>query len=122
MCGDCQGQPDRHELRQLLAEVVEQHFCPLLKKLEEARAQEAPAYLSIQRAARLGDFSYDFVRRAVERGELPATDKGTGKKRLHRIARADFDSWMKKDRGGKHLPPRSELKGKMSRYLPGVEG
>jgi hypothetical protein len=42
------------------------------------------------------------------------------KKAAHRIARCDLNAWMERNKGGKHVPPRSELKDKMSRYLPGV--
>jgi len=75
-------------------------------------------YLSIRRAAEMAELSYDHVRRAVESGELAAVDKGNGKKRIFRIARSDFDRWMRDGRA--ILPPRSELKDKVSRYLPGL--
>ncbi len=83
--------------------------------------QPPPEYWSIKRAARLGDLSYDHVRRAVESGELPAADKGNGQKRVWRIARGDFDRWMRQGRGGRHaLPPRSELRATVEKYLPGL--
>jgi excisionase family DNA binding protein len=105
-------------------------LAPLLKRVEELTdgvrrlradlAEQRPEYLSIKRAALLTDLSYDHIRRAVESGELPASNKGNGQKWVWRIARADLDRWMQKDQGGKHVPPRSELKQKMARHLPGV--
>jgi excisionase family DNA binding protein len=78
-------------------------------------------WLSIENAAIVCDCSYDHISRAVERGELPASDIGNGeKKAAYRIARSDLNVWMERNKGGKHLPPRSELEDKKSRYLPGV--
>jgi excisionase family DNA binding protein len=113
---------DQGQLEERIAEAVGRRLASLLKELTEATAVRQPEYLSIRSAAALADLSYDHVRRAVERGELPASDKGNGKKHVYRIARPDFDRWMQKGKGGKHLPPRTELKDKMSRYLPGVDG
>lgn len=106
-------------------QLLEEKVIPLLERLVKAfekrpQASGEPEYLNLTEAARLTGFSYDHVRRAVERGDLPAADKGTGKKRVWRISRADLDRWMAKDRGGKHLPSRSEMEEKVSRYLPGV--
>jgi excisionase family DNA binding protein len=78
-------------------------------------------WLSIEHAAIVCDCSYEHIYRAVERGDLPASDIGNGeKKATHRISRSDLKDWMEKNKGGKKLPPRSELKDKISRYLPGV--
>jgi excisionase family DNA binding protein len=91
--------------------------------IEDALREQRAAYLSISHAARLAELSYDHVRRAVESGELPATDKGNGQHRFWRIARDDFDRWMRKGRSGRDvLPPRSRLKEKVDRFLPGLTG
>lgn len=111
---------------------VTEALAPLLKRVEDLTAEvrrlraemagQRAEYLSLKRAAEVTDLSYDHIRRAVESGELPAADKGNGAKRLQRIARADLDRWMRRDRGRAGAPPRSELKEKVSRYLPGVPG
>ena len=56
--------------------------------------------------------------------ELPAdANKGNGKK----LARLPYLSTRlrpldkEKNKGGKDLPPRNQLKEKVSRYLPGVD-
>lgn len=77
-------------------------------------------WLTIEHAAIVCDCSYDHIYRAVERGDLLASDIGNGeKKTAHRIARSDLNAWMERKRGGRILP-RSELKEKVNRYLPGV--
>jgi excisionase family DNA binding protein len=89
--------------------------------LTEFAKLQAADWLSIEHAALVCYCSYDHIYRAVQSGELPYTDIGNGgKKAARRIARTDLKSWMERNRGGRHLPPRSELKDKMSRYLPGV--
>jgi excisionase family DNA binding protein len=100
-------------LRQSQQEIIQR-----LDRLEASLSRSQPEYLSIRRAAQLASLSYDHVRRAVENGELPATDKGKGKKRVFRIARADFERWMRS--GREPIPARSELKDKVNRYLPGL--
>src|SRR4051812_1807886 len=76
-------------------------------------------WLTLDHAALVCDCSYDTLRRAVERGELPAADIGNGEQRAaHRVARSDLNDWLERHRGGKALLPRSELKDKMNRYLP----
>ncbi len=104
-----------------LKQAVEKVVPTLIDQLKGTITTTQPEYLSLKRAARLGDLSYDHVRRAVESGELPAGDMGTGKKRTLRIARSDFDRWMKKGGGGKELPTRSQMRQDIARYLPGVE-
>lgn len=101
----------------------QEHLRERIAAIEDARREQRAAYLSISHAARLGGLSYDHVRRAVESGELPATDKGNGRHRFWRIARDDFDRWMRKGRGGRDvLLPRSQVKDKVNRYLPGLAG
>src|SRR4051794_24910327 len=111
-------------------EAVAKRLTPLLQKFEAtldalksgpaAPKGPEPEFLSISTAARLAGLSYDHIRRAVQSGELPASDKGSGKKCFWRIARADFYRWMQKDRSGSLVPPRSDLKDAIRRYLPGV--
>ena len=110
-----------NEMDECIAEAVVLRLAPLLTKFTEMASAQPPDYLSIKQAATLGDLSYDHVKRAVESGELPAANKGNGKKRVFRISRPDFDRWMQKNKGGKDLPPRKDLKEKVSRYLPGVD-
>jgi excisionase family DNA binding protein len=112
---------EANEAEERIAKAVEERIAPRLKKIEEAVSAQRPAYLTIRSAARLASLSYDHVRRAVESRELPAGDVGNGGRPLYRITPADFDRWMQKNKGGKELPPRSELKEKVSRYLPGVD-
>ncbi len=93
----------------------------LFSQAMSLRRSRVADWLSIEHAALVCDCSYDHIYRAVERGDLPASDIGNGeKKATYRIARSDLNAWMERNKGGKQLPPRSELKDKMSRYLPGV--
>jgi excisionase family DNA binding protein len=53
-------------------------------------------YLTIRAAAKLGSVSESAVRRAIWRGDLPAWDISSGRRTTWRIARADFDVWMRR--------------------------
>jgi hypothetical protein len=96
----------------------------ILARLDEIQSllkMQAAGWLSIEHAATYCDCSYDHIKRAIDHGDLLPSDIGNGEvKAAHRIARSDLDAWMERNKGGKQLPPRSELKDKMSRYLPGV--
>jgi excisionase family DNA binding protein len=76
-------------------------------------------FFSVNQIAKMAGLSRDHVQRAVDNGELLFTDKGRGKKRLIRIARDDFERWMRD--GRTPLPSRSELQEKINRYLPGCK-
>jgi excisionase family DNA binding protein len=92
-----------------------------LERLANLVLQGLAGWLTVEHAALFCDCSYDHIYRAVERGELPASDIGNGgKKAAYRISRSDLNAWLERNKGGKQVPPRSELKEKKSRYLPGV--
>jgi excisionase family DNA binding protein len=92
-----------------------------LDEVTELLKMQLAGWLSIEHAAIYCDCSYDHISRAIDRGEIPAADIGNGEqKAAHRLARSDLDAWMERNKGGKQLPPRSVLKDKVSRYLPGV--
>jgi excisionase family DNA binding protein len=93
----------------------------LLTKLMKLQLAE---WLTIEHAALVCDCSYDHISRAVERGELPAADIGNGgKKAAHRIARADLNAWMERNKGRTAaVPPRSAMNELVNRHLPGLRG
>jgi excisionase family DNA binding protein len=92
--------------------------------LTELVSLQVADWLTIEHAALVCDCSYDHIYRAVERGELPASDIGNGeKKALHRISRSDLNAWMERNRGRTAaVPPRSELDDLVRRHLPGLRG
>ncbi len=104
---------DYGRLAELVAQEVFRLVEPRLKELSDAGP--APEYLTLQQAARLTSFSYDFVYDAVRRGELPAVKKG----RDWRVGLVDLRAWMERDRGG-DLPPRSRLKELIGTHMPGL--
>ena len=110
-----------NEMEERIAEAVVLRLAPLLTKFTEMASAQPPDYLSIKQAATLGDLSYDHVKRAVEDPvNCRPANKGNGKKCASlRISRPDFDRWMQKNKGGKDLPPRKDLKEKVSRYFAG---
>ena len=76
-------------------------------------------FLSIKDAAGLTSLSYSHVRRAVLSGELPASNIGSTRHPVYRIARKDLAEWMERKKGGNlKVPPKSELKELKDRYFP----
>src|SRR6476660_3392200 len=59
-----------------------------------------PAYLAIKQAASLTSLSAPHIRRAIRKGELPASNCGTISHPLWRIARADLVASLQKKKGG----------------------
>jgi excisionase family DNA binding protein len=97
-------------LVQRVADEVIRRLLPYLK----GEPVDVPEYLTLQEAAELTGFSYDFVYDAVRQGDLLAIKKG----RAWRAKAADVRAWMGRDRGGQVLPSRPELQEKVSRLLP----
>lgn len=76
-------------------------------------------YLSIKRAATFTGLSQSHLRRAIRKGELPASNQGSQTRPIWRIARRDLVSWMEAKCGGTPIvPPKPELKGLIDRYFP----
>jgi len=92
--------------------------------LTELISLQVADWLTIEHAALVCDCSYDTIKRAVDRGELPASDIGNGeKKAAHRIARSHLKAWMERNRGRTTaVPPRSELDELVRPHLPGLRG
>ena len=82
---------------------------------------ESDAPLSVKEAAKAVNLSESHIRRAIARGELPASNVGTAARPTWRIARADLDAWIEARKGGSpKVPPRSDLKDLIRRHLPGL--
>ncbi len=76
-------------------------------------------YLTVKQTARFAALSESSIRRAIQGRSLPASNRGTGKRPLWRIARSDLIAWMESAKGGDpKVPPRSELKDLVRRHLP----
>jgi len=78
-----------------------------------------PEYLSINQAAAVAGLSATTIRREIKAGRLPASDIGTPAHPHYRIAKADLQLWMEKNRGGNNIPPQPQrMKRKVqSRYF-----
>ncbi len=77
--------------------------------------------LSIKQASKAMNLSETHLRRAIARGELPASNVGSEGRRLWRIAPTDLSLWLERKKGGdQKVPPRSELKDLIRRHLPGL--
>jgi excisionase family DNA binding protein len=92
----------------------------LLHLHQEARQE----WLSIRQAAAVTGLSDTHVRRAVKKGELPASNAGTTGHPIWRIARLDLAQWMERRKGetAAAVPPKSELSDLIERHLPGLRG
>ena len=65
--------------------------------------------------------SESHIRRAIRRGDLPASNVGTPDHPIWRISRKDLVEWMDRKKGGtSKVPPRSSLKDLVERHLPGL--
>ena len=79
------------------------------------------AYFKIREVAETTRLSESHIRRAVRRGDLPASNVGTPDHPIWRISRKDLVEWMDRKKGGtSKVPPRSSLKDLVERHLPGL--
>jgi excisionase family DNA binding protein len=84
---------------------------------------QGPAYVAVKGAMRITGLSDSHIRRAIHAGQLPASNMGTGRRPLWRIALKDLDEWMERKKGGTTaVPPKSELGDLIDRHLPGLRG
>jgi len=92
----------------------------IIERIEKALSRRlVPEYVSISQAAKTTALSYSHVRRAVLSGELPASNIGSTRHPVYRIAGSDLAEWMEKKKGGSlKVPPKSELKELRDRYFP----
>lgn len=89
-----------------------------VSRLVEHAQETCQGWLSIRQAASITGLSTSHVRRAVRRGELAASNVGSGGHAIWRIARADLASWMETKKGGTAVvPPRGQLDGLVDRYF-----
>ena len=90
-----------------------------------APEQDAPGpdYVSVKGAVRITGLSDSHLRRAIRAGELPASNMGSDRHPVWRVARKDLDQWIEKKKGGAvTVPPESDLADLMRRHLPGLRG
>lgn len=74
-------------------------------------------WLTIQQAAQLTGFSYSHIRRAVQRGDLPAMNLGNRSQRHYRIQRSALNDWMKSRPNPAPVLPRSDIQPLIDRYF-----
>ena len=83
--------------------------------------QPGPAYFTIRAVAETTRLSDSHIRRAIRRGDLPASNLGTPDHPIWRVSRGDLIDWMDRKKGGPaKVPPRSSLKELVERHLPGL--
>ena len=99
--------------------LVDRRLKAIEDRLDEREGKTVPAYLSIEHASQLTDLSPDTIRRAVLRGELIASNKGSGKRPLYRIPRDELDRWMR-SMSASAIPSQSALSAKVKRYFPAL--
>ena len=79
------------------------------------------AYFKIREVAETTRLSESHIRRAIRRGDLPASNVGTPDHPTWRISRKDLVEWMDRKKGGtSKVPPRASLKDLVERHLPGL--
>lgn len=112
------------EIADRLADVISR-----LDRIEKAlgrlgpRPPGTPEYLTVAQAAAAASVSPSHVRRALRRGELPASNVGTDPHPQWRIAPADLTAWVERRKGGTPaVPPGSEMGDLIRRHLPGLAG
>ena len=123
---EAEGYPleERGDLRCILLAVAEQlsrieHQMAVLSPPEGQRG--AASVLSIKQVSKFVNLSESHIRRAIAKGDLPASNVGTAKRPLWRIARGDLDDGLLAKKGGAPvIPPKSELKDLIRRHLPGL--
>jgi excisionase family DNA binding protein len=94
-----------HEDLTRIADELQAHT-RLLRAIHEGRCQGQAEYVSIQQAATLTGLSATKIRREVKAGRLPASDAGTPAHPHYRIRKADLNTWLESNRGGRSVPPR----------------
>jgi excisionase family DNA binding protein len=113
-------------LKAILAEITERlnRIEEQISRLsEQARSREPNALLSIKEASRVVALSDSHIRRAITKGDLPASNVGTKARPLWRIARSDLHAWLEGRKGGTSgVPPRSMIQDLIDRHLPGLRG
>jgi excisionase family DNA binding protein len=77
--------------------------------IEQNRNSAPSEYLSIKDAAKVVGLSQTKIRREVNAGRLSASDTGTAAHPHYRIARADLQAWMEKNKGGTEVPPKNPV-------------
>ena len=78
-------------------------------------------YLTIRSVAETTQLSESHIRRAIRRGDLPASNVGTPAHPIWRISRKDLVEWMDRKKGGtSKVPPKSSLTALVKRHLPGI--
>jgi hypothetical protein len=79
------------------------------------------AYFKIREVTDTTGLSESYIRRAIRRGDLPASNVGTPDHPIWRISHKDLVEWMDRKKGGtSKVPPRSSLKELVERHLPGL--
>jgi hypothetical protein len=78
-----------------------------------ASGPQEPDFMTIQQVKAATGYSYDYIRDAILRGDLPATKKA----RQYRIAVADYRAWMARDRVTNAPVPRGELQQTVTRHF-----
>jgi excisionase family DNA binding protein len=102
---------------------IEEHLARIEVALHTPQPLLAdPDWLSIKVAAAITGLSAHTIRRAILSAVLPATNKGSKRRPLYRVKRADLLAWMEahQTKGGHPVPPRSTLKELIDRHLPGL--
>jgi excisionase family DNA binding protein len=80
------------------------------------------AYLPIKRAAQITALSNSHIRQAVTCGELPASNVGTARRPIYRIAKTDLSAWLESRKGNSRPLGRAELRALIERQMPGLSG
>jgi excisionase family DNA binding protein len=88
---------------------------------EHGDAPPGLAYFTIREVAETSRLSDSHIRRAIRRGDLPASNVGTPDHPTWRISRKDLFEWLDSKKGASSkVPPRSSLKDLVERHLPGL--
>jgi hypothetical protein len=88
--------------------------------LTQCEGRHEPA-LSIKQASKCVNLSESYLRRAIARSDLPASNVGTANRPLWRIAGRDLEDWLLARKGGTPvIPPKSSLNDLIRRHLPGL--
>lgn len=90
--------------------------------LERQVALADVAYLSIKRTAQITALSDSRIRQAVTCGELAASNVGTTRRPIYRIAKTDLSAWLESRKGNSRPLGRAELRALIERQMPGLSG
>lgn len=86
--------------------------------VEDVRRAARQEWLTIKGAAEVTAMSPRYIRRAVKRGELPASNCGSVLRPCWRISRADITAFMDTKKAGTvAVPARSEISSLTKRYF-----